>query len=339
VAGGARRAALRWSLRFRLTVAMVLVLVSTVVASLAVDRIALPLSIPASEEPLQDGLVLVFFSLGALILIWVVIAWSLRPLSRACQQASHVDPRAPGLRLGLERLPSEVAPLIEAVNGALDRMERAIEAERRFTADAAHALRTPLSVLALRLQRGQLDGQCDWEAIGGDLRQMTALVSQLLNLARKEQAAREKTSEPINLARVAREAAGTILPLAEAAGRSLTVDLPDNMPVLGRPDDLRDMLVNVLENALQHGSGRIALLGKQLDGICIVEISDEGQGVPQTAWDEVFFRFRKLDMNSPGTGLGLSIVREVAEGHGGRARYVAAAGCTLRIEVPAAPAP
>jgi two-component system sensor histidine kinase QseC len=325
-----------WSLRFRLTAAMLLVLIATALASLAVDRIALPLSIPASEEPLQDGLVLGVFSLAALTLIWVVIAWSLRPLSRACDQAAHVDPRTPGVRLGLERLPSEVAPLVEAVNGALDRMEAAFEAERRFTADAAHALRTPLSVLALRLQRGQLDGQCDWGEIDGDLRQLTALVNQLLDLARKEQAAREEPSATLNLARVAREAAGTILPLVEAAGRSLIVDLPDQMAVLGRRDDLRDMLVNVLENALLHGKGLISLRGEQTQTACVVDISDEGDGVPEVAWNDVFSRFRKLDPNSPGTGLGLSIVREVAEGHGGSARYIATAGCTLRIEIPVA---
>jgi two-component system sensor histidine kinase QseC len=333
--GGELPGARWWSLRFRLSAAMLLVLIATVVASLAVDRIALPLSIPASEEPLQDGLVLGVFGLGALILIWVVIAWSLKPLSRACDQAAHVDPRAPGLRIGLERLPSEVSPLVEAVNGALDRMESAFEAERRFTADAAHALRTPLSVLSLRLQRGRLDGQCDWDGIDGDLRQMAALVSQLLDLARKEQAAREKPRETVNLARVAREAAGTILPLAEAAGRRLNVDLPEVMPVLGRRDDLRDMLVNVMENALLHGKGVIAVHGGRIGDDNVIDVSDEGDGVPKDAWDDVFARFRKLDANSPGTGLGLSIVREVAEGHGGSARYIATAGCTLRICIPA----
>jgi two-component system sensor histidine kinase QseC len=327
----------RWlSLRLRLAVSMLLVLVVAVAASSLLDRMGGGGAVPAAEEPYQDGLVLLCFSVAVLGLIWGVSQWSLRPLSRASAEAALAGPRNPGVRLSAVRLPTEIRPLVDAVNGALDRMEAAYEAERRFTADAAHELRTPLSVLSLRLQRARLEGQLDWEAIEGDVRQMSRLVTQLLDLARKEQAGRDVAPPPVNFSRVAREAAGMIAPLAEQAGRALRVDLPDSMPVRGRPDDLRDAVMNLLDNAVTHGAGTIELSGLCRDGRCLVEVRDEGPGVPAELRDAIFGRFRKANANSPGTGLGLAIVREVAESHQGRVHFLVEACCAVRLDLPTA---
>ncbi len=326
------------SLRFRLVTSMLLIFLLAVATAGLVDRIGIARAVSPDEEPYQDGLVLACFSLAVLVLIWVVSQWSLRPLSRVSAEAAMAGPQNPGLRLSAIRLPSEIRPLVGAVNGALDRMEAAYQAERRFTSDAAHELRTPLSVLSLRLQRARLEGKLDWDAIDGDVRQMTHLVNRLLDLARKEQAGREGAPQAVNISRVAREAAAMIAPLAEQAGRGLEVDLPDALPVSGRADDLRDMILNLLDNALAHGSGAILLRGRAEPPRCIIDVSDEGPGVPDALAHTMFERFRKAQPSSPGTGLGLSIVRQVAESHGGTARFIPGPSCRLRVDLPHAAA-
>jgi len=299
---------------------------------------------PLLREPYQDLLVLVPFIVAALVLIWLVSAWSLRPLARASREAAMAGPRNPAARIGSRGLPSEVRPLVEAVNGALDRLADAYATERRFTADAAHELRTPLAVLNLRLQRAKAEGATDWAAIDRELAQMNRLVEQLLDLARKEH--RGHAAAPdlrvVNLSRIAREAAATAVPLAEANGRAIEVELPDTLPVRGRADDLRDAVRNLLDNAIAHGRGAIRLLGHVSAGHgeprrVVIEVADEGPGIPAGLRGVAFDRFRKGRQDTPGSGLGLAIVHEVVQSHGGWIDFLPGSGCRVRIALPAAP--
>ena len=327
------------TLRGRLAAAMLLILVVAVGVSSLLDRLQAGHPVPADEEPIQDAAVLAGFCLPALILVWAVSSWSLRPLARISEEARHVGPVNPAARLSTGRLPTEIVPLVEAVNGALDRMAAAFEAERRFTENAAHELRTPLAVLGLRLQRSRQSGAgneaLDWAAIEGDLTQINRLVSQMLDLARKENdgRTRDTTARPIvNLSRIAREACAAILPIVEGQGRSLSVTIPDTMNLRGNADDLRDAVRNLLDNAIIHGSGGVGLRA-QVNGsqkrieICV---SDEGAGFDVAKIEAVFERFHK-GCASQGMGLGLAIVREVARNHGGD--VVAFAGPPGRIEL------
>ncbi|HEY2036337.1 MAG TPA: histidine kinase dimerization/phospho-acceptor domain-containing protein, partial [Steroidobacteraceae bacterium] len=205
------------------------------------------------EEESEHALVLIPFALLGLGLIWIISGWSLRPIARASREAAQVGPRRPDLRISPTGLPAEIRPLVEAVNGALDRLSRAYFAERRLTADAAHELRTPLAVLNLRLQRARLTGTIDWPVVERELSQMGRLVNQLIDLARKEALSSERRTDElpiVNLSRVVREAAAIVLPLIEAQGRRLDVDVPDAVQMRGRADDLRDMVRNLLDNAL-----------------------------------------------------------------------------------------
>ena len=343
------------SLRVRLAGAMLLMLVAALALSSALDSLDTAgeqatrgVLGALQREPYQDGLVLASFGLAVGVLIWVVSAWSLAPLSRASREAAAAGPGHPGVRISADRLPTEMRPLVAAVNAALDRLEAAYAAERQFTADAAHELRTPLAVLTLRLQRARepacagsaadhgLDEGLDHDGIDRDLNHMTRLVAQLLDLARKQAAQRRPGAEQrtVNLCRIAREAAATVLPLAEAARRRLVLDLPDTMTMEGRADDLRDMLVNVLENALVHGQGTVRMTGRLEGGRLLLDVADEGPGVPEMLRQTVFERFRKAHQGSAGTGLGLAIVREVAAGHGGSAAFQPGPACVVRIELP-----
>ena len=174
-------------------------------------------------------------------LVWLIGGWSLRPLARASRQAAAIGPANPTGRLYTNELPREIRPLVKAVNGALERLDQAYAAQRQLverldhayaaqrqlTADAAHELRTPLAVLSLRLQQAKLDAAADWPAMERDLAQMSRLVGQLLELARVEDPARLGDSAglgPVNLARLAREAAAMVLPLAEERERPLEVE-------------------------------------------------------------------------------------------------------------------
>lgn len=285
------------------------------------------------EEGSEQLLVLAPFAILALGLIWVITWWSLRPVNRASREAAAVGPANPETRISAAALPREMQPLAAAVNGALDRLTDAYARERRMTADAAHALRTPLAVLSLRLQRARSSGAIDWPAVEREVAEMSTLVSQLLDLARKESVSRRSdvTTLPlINLSRIVREVAASVVPLVERHGRTLELDIPDAIVVRGQADDLRDLVRNLLENALWHGRGTV---GVQLRRVAdarrpqvAIEITDEGEGVPIGMEEEAFHRFRKLQADSPGAGLGLAIVRQVARSHGGEARFVRGAG-------------
>lgn len=217
---------------------------------------------------------------------------------------------------------------------ALDRLCSEYSTERRLTANVAHELRTPLAVLTLRLQRARLTGSTDWPAVERDLAQMTRVVNQLLDLARKESAEHEghlEQASVVNLSRAVREAAAMVIPLMEEQGRMLTVDAPDFAPVRGGADDLRDMIRNLLDNALIHGRGAVSV---RLHWIAAfsqirVEVMDEGPGVPCGQEELVFERFRRLNTEAPGSGLGLAIVRQVARTHGGDARFAPGRGLVV----------
>ena len=142
----------------------------------------------------------------------------------------------------------------------------------------------PLAVLHLRLQRArqaQAAGRhdVDWGAIDADVARMNRLVGQLLDLARKQNAGGAAANGVVNVARVAREACAATLPLAEAQGRAITVHMPGSLLVRGGADDLRDALCNLLENAVLHGRGRVALQAGLGESGVVVSVTDEGPGV------------------------------------------------------------
>jgi signal transduction histidine kinase len=231
--------------------------------------------------------------------------------------------------------------LVDAVMGALELLPPAFAAYGRLPPDAAHQLRTPVAVLDLRLQRARLDEHVDWPTIEAEMGQLSRLLDQLLDMARKDHAVRTASPERIsvNLSRIVREVAAQVLPIAEEADRSITVDAPDTVTVLGHPDDLRDMVRNLLDNALVHGEGTVhVMIRRYTNGAgeeIVLEVEDEGDGVSAELREAVFDRFRKADANSPGAGLGLAITRQVARDHGGDARFAPDPHSRITVILPA----
>lgn len=281
---------------------------------------------------LLHGLILLApFCVLAAALVFALLHWTLRPVTNAARLAAGIGPSQPGQRIPLDSLPREIRPLAVAANAGLARLAKAYEYEQRIVADAAHELRTPLMVLDLRLQKSRLDGSIDWDAIGRELGNITRLVNQLLLLARQDRDAGEKPTQTL-LPRVVREAAAMMLPLFEAHGRSMDIELEEGVWVVGDAGILRDALRNVLENALYHGEGQVRLcLFREAQGRVAVDVIDEGAGVVLASQEELFWRFRKGRQGSDGSGLGLAIVRSIVSRVGGDARFVGTRPCVFRM--------
>lgn len=293
------------------------------------------------EQDARPLFILAPFVLLAFALIVLVINRTLRPLERASSEAARIGPASSVARVSPAGLPSEIIPLVKAFNGALDRLHKAYHFEKQLTADAAHELRTPLAVLRMRLERARLstETQLDWEAVSRDFAQIDRLTAQLLDLARKEQVGTPERKSEVNMSRVAREAAALLLPMVERADRSLTVVAPEPVVIAhGVEDDLRDMLRNLIENALIHGKGAITVtverVGRRDRDYATITVEDEGGGVPESIRELVFERFRKGDASTRGAGLGLAIVRHVAGKHGGTAEFQAGPQSCVRITLP-----
>ena len=279
---------------------------------------------------------LIGLAAAAIGIVYLVFEWSLRHLRRASREAEHIGPANPDARLSAEDVPGEIAPLVGAVNASLDRLAQAYATERTLTAAAAHALRTPLAVLHLRLQRSAEVGDPDLPAMRRDVEHLNRLVAQLLSLARKEQgSASQPATQSLDLARLARDCVVSVLPLAEASGRRIALEAgPAAVRVEARAGDLQEAVVNLLENALTHGRGAVTVrIGPGQPGPAWIEVSDEGRGVPPHQREALFGRFHKADVSSAGAGLGLAIVRHVARSLGGDAAFVGPAN--VRIELPA----
>jgi signal transduction histidine kinase len=255
----------------------------------------------------------------ATVLIGVLtLRQGLRPLLQVSAAAALVGPSQPGVRLPVTKLPREVAPLVAAVNEALARLEQALAAQRRFVAEAAHALRTPLAVLTARLD--MLDGRPEVVALRHDSDRMARLVGQLLRMARLEGLPLNVTHY-VELRAVAVEAITSLAPLAVRSGVELAL-LEDQVcaPVFGNHAALVLALTNLIENAISHAPSGSAVELKVTPPATIA-VADRGPGVPVEHRERIFGRFeRGVTPCEGGAGLGLAIVAEIAAAHGGMVR-------------------
>jgi signal transduction histidine kinase len=281
-----------------------------------------------ADEALKDAIISDFlrdwawaFPLIAVALL-AVTAWtirsSVRPIRAASDNAARIAPGDAGVRLPTAGLPSELEPLVAAVNEALDRLEKGFETQRQFTADAAHELRTPLAILAAGLE--SLSPSDEVERLRRDAERMNRLVTQLLRVARLD-AQPMDLSQTIDLGRVAGGVVEHLAPWAAGKGRSVAFEPADGpVPVRGSPDALADAIRNLVENAIGH-----CPLGEEVtvrvDAAGAVSVIDCGPGVPVENREQVFERFwrsRERRSSGEGAGLGLSIVAEIARVHAGR---------------------
>jgi signal transduction histidine kinase len=247
------------------------------------------------------------------IAIWT-IRTSLRPIRELSLRAQQIGPETRNLRLPVQGVPEEILPLPLAINSALDRLEQGFEMQRRFTANAAHELRTPLAVLTARL--AELPDEPTTRQLTQDVSRMNRLVAQLLQVSRLEGAMLK--AEPVDLNQIAENVVAFLAPLAIGDGKSVALTA-SSKPVLveASADAIENALRNLIENAIAHtapGTEVMVIVSPDAS----IAVRDHGPGVPVEQRAQIFERFwRGRNRQHPGAGLGLAIVLETMRSHGG----------------------
>ena len=245
--------------------------------------------------------------------IGIVPALIARPVQRVAASADAVDGMREGVRLPVLNAPAELLPMVSAFNRALDRIDAAVGEQRRFLANAAHELRTPLANARLKVE--SIPDHDLRSTITRDLRSLSSTVTMLLQLARL-------TSKPLELARIdlvalGRSCAADHVPLGLERHCQLEFSGPDNpVWILGSDISIRTALSNLMRNAFQYGAsaGTISVVvGKD----ATVSVVDHGDGIPDRDKETVLQPFSRGRQDGDGTGLGLAIVAQVAAVHGG----------------------
>jgi signal transduction histidine kinase len=277
----------------------------------------------ANRDVLIDDIVADFFknvgwiTLPILLVLLVtdiaIFRRALLPLRQASETAQQIGPARIDVRLPVNEIPSEVRPLVSAVNQALDRLDQGFRIQREFTADAAHELRTPLSILRTRVDT--LEDQGVAKALHQDIEAMSRIVGQLLDIAELD----AFTIDPLELADargVCAEVAEFIAPLALKQGREIALlGVSEPLWVKGNAEMMKRAIRNLAENAIKHTPpGTAVELMVEENGT--VRVLDRGPGISEEERDLIFRRFWRRDRSQPGsTGLGLSIVQRIVELH------------------------
>ena len=278
------------------------------------------------------------------VLVWITVGRGLQPLDRMAQALTRRTPDSLAA-LPDQGLPAEIRPLVASLNDLLARLERALESQKAFVADAAHELRTPLTAVQLQIQlaeRARTDAER--EHAFTQLKQGQAraahLVQQLLTLARQEPGIASTTHAPVKLDELAQQVVSEYMPQAAAKHVELRLSARSQAAVTGDFEALRVMLGNLVDNAIRYTpDGGTVTVGSSAGGGCaLLEISDTGPGIPPQDRARVFDRFyRREGTQESGSGLGLAIVKNIADRHGASIRLqerVPGPGLQVSVEVP-----
>lgn len=241
---------------------------------------------------------------------------------------------------------TELRPLVQALNDYMARVQRQMASQRRFVANAAHQLRTPLTLLTTQasVAARESDEERRRDALNAlirSTRQASRLAEQLLTLTRAEPGSRTPRAERIDMAEVARLVLEAQAEDALKRGIDLGLEGEGEAPVVGDGTMLREMVVNLVDNALRYTptGGEVTVRVAHLDGDVVLTVDDNGPGIPEEERDHVFERFyRIMGTQAEGSGLGLAIVREVVEGAGGTVMLgtANAGGLSVRVRLPGA---
>ena len=272
------------------------------------------------------------------IWVWLATRHGLASLGGIARQIASRDPKQLQA-LSPPSAPEEIRPMLEALNDLFRRVETTLEGERRFTADAAHELRTPLAALQAQLQvamrsRDDAEREQSLQQLQTGLSRASHLVGQMLELARLDPESALPDPQPVDLG-----------PLAEAVCAELgTLILDKNLDfdfaaapgciVNGQSEWLRVLIRNLIDNAIRYTptGGRIRVAIEREGAVCQLCISDSGPGIPAEEREAVLRRFHRLNHSEqPGSGLGLAIVTRIAELHGAQLDLTEASPSGLRV--------
>ena len=277
-------------------------------------------------------------ALVPLLSAWVVRR-ALRPVRRL---ADEVDARdaASLQQLDLAQVPLELRPFLNSINGLLERLAEAVERERRFVADAAHELRTPVAALGVQaenLAHGALDDDARQRlhALRQGLERARSVVEQLLGLARAQSAAQPQL-QPLRPLALLRQVVEDLMPLADARRIDLGLAEVDELEVRSDPTLLYIFVRNAVDNAIRYTpvGGRVDLaLRRTPDGGAEIDVADNGPGIAPELLERAFEPFERLGHAGGGSGLGLPIMRSVAHKLGAALELLPGAPRGLRVRL------
>lgn len=276
----------------------------------------------------QDDLyiMLLTFPLSGL-LIWIIIGRGLDSLEKVAEEVanrapSHLEP------VDLHEVPEEIKPVIDELNKLFFRLKEGFEREKRFAADAAHELRTPLTALKAQAQVALNTSSIEEKNLAlqkliASVNRSTHIIQQLLTMSKLvPEAANLQEEDDVNLEKLTRDILAMLAPVAVEKQIELEFEHEENLPLIkGNATALGILIRNLVDNAIRYSNanGRIMVQLLKNNNEVILEVCDNGPGIPAELQARVFERFyRVLGNKSPGSGLGLAIVRQICELHGGR---------------------
>jgi signal transduction histidine kinase len=244
-----------------------------------------------------------------------------RSIARATELALAIDPAAPQGSIALDQVPLELKPLVQALNRSFDEIDAYIRMQQRFLGNAAHQLRTPLTVLRAKID--DVTEPAIRAELVRDVRRLTSLISAMLDLARLQNHAIEK--QPFDLAIVTRDVLADLGPSALDAGIELSLEADEGIAIVqGVEAAIRSALANLVGNALIHARGARHIVARLSAGS--VSITDDGPGISPNVRDELLEPFQRGNCAKDSAGLGLSIVQEIMAAHGGELIMTSAPG-------------
>jgi heavy metal sensor kinase len=284
------------------------------------------------DEALRTlALILALAAPAALLLTCLVgygaVRSALGPVELIRRRAASISARNPGERVPVPPADDELARLGRTLNDMLDRLQRALERERTFVADASHELRTPLAILrgelevALRGSRSRAELEAAVRSAAEEAERLSEIAEGLLLLARSDRGAIPLRLEAIDARRLLEGARDRFEARAGGLGRSLTVDGAEAITIDADPHRVEQALSNLVENALRHGSGTVELAARADGEVVELAVRDQGPGFPPEFIPVAFERFSRASEGraGPGAGLGLAIAATIAAAHGGEA--------------------
>lgn len=289
---------------------------------------------------------------GAIVLLlgmaggWWFVGRALRPIADITATATKIASGDLAQRIDTAEAESELGQLAAVLNSTFARLETAFAQQKQFASDAAHELRTPVTVIltqtqmALSRDRDAAAYKQTLEACQRAAQRMRKLIETLLELARFDAGQEVLKRLKFDLAETAADCADMIQPLAEERKVKITTDVTP-LEITGDPERLGQVVTNILTNAIQHNQpeGEVRLKLEAQNGLAVLEISDTGKGIAAKDLPRIFERFYRADRSRTGagnSGLGLSICKAIVEAHGGtiEASSVEATGTTFTIRLP-----
>ncbi len=282
------------------------------------------------------------------VLIWYAVGRGLRPLDAMSRAVAKRRPDAMA-PLAENALPRELRPLAGSLNALLARLDDALAAQRRFTADAAHELRTPLAAVRLQVELAERAPDTSARTVAltelkSGVDRAVRLVEQLLTMARFEPEASNAGDALVDLTPIVHDALVARAALAEDKRIDMGSVRTAPVAVRGDPAGLATLLANLLDNALRYtpAGGRVDVAVDEVDGAAVLIVMDTGPGIPVAERESVFERFSRGSSASDaatveGSGLGLSIVKRIAAAHGAAVVLedgAAGQGLTVRVRFP-----